>query len=698
MKSLRTHPLLCAQLALTLLFAGACVTSRLHPNATLRRVEAFFTDIKFRLRGTQFPKNHIVIVDIDDASVNRLGRWPWRRDYTGFLIDQIFAAGARLVALDMSFPEPTEFIPEELDAELRQRKLGPLLDRFHPDLKLAETFRKHSDKLVGAWWSEFLCQPRYSTAESCPVLKDSFRENLPAKLERFSLRTDNFPMDRTIVYSAPQVATNIPLLEDNLVAQGFANATRDPDGLSRRTPLVIAVNGKLYPSLPLATASRALKLPVKARLDGDGALAELKIGKDLAVAAASNGVGNINFRGPAHSYTYVSAMEMLAYEPGRPRELAEASVADQLADAVVLVGVSAIGASDIAASPLDSHMPGVEIQATLIDNLMSGDLLSNPSGAFILFVLSLLSIPLAVALLAHRLRPTAAAAAFAAVFAVLALVDVYALFARHIDLPTGYLYLSVAGNFLITLFYRYASEEKQRKFLKTAFGKYVSPVVVDQILKDRQLNLGGQKQTLTLLFCDVRDFTTFSETRDAKEVGDFLNEYLDLLTEIVFLHGGTVDKYIGDAIMAFWGAPLPQPDHARRAMLAAQEIQRAVMSYHDYFLEKHRIDLRIGIGLHTGPVAVGNMGSHRTFSYTAIGDTVNLAARLESATKEHKVSCLLSASTLTAAYPIPDALRTRKIGGIHVKGKEQEIEVHELVPPDPGAAKPQVTLPFQSHG
>jgi len=698
MNFFRTHRLVCTQVLLSVLFAAACLTNHWQPTAALRRVEAFFTDIKFRARGPQFPKNRIVIVDIDDASVNRLGRWPWRRDYTGFLIDQIFAAGAKYVALDISFPEPTEFIPEELDQELRARKLGPLLDGFHPDLKLAKGIKSHSENLIGAWWSEFLCQPRVSTAEECPVTKEAFRENLPASLTRFALHAEPFPVSETILYSAPQVATNIPLIEENLVAQGFANATRDPDGLSRRTPLVIAVDGKLYPSLSLATASRAVGAPIKATLDARGTLTDLRLGRDLPIAVGPNGVGSINFRGPSHSYTYVSAMEMLAYDPTRTRDIAEASVQDHLEGAVVLLGVSAIGASDIAASPLDSHMPGVEIQATLIDNLMSGDLLANPPVAFFFYVLVLLTLPLGVAYLAQRLRPTTAAAAFFAVFLATGLLDVYVLFSRHIDLPTGYLYLSVSGNFLLTLFYRYASEEKQRKFLKTAFGKYVSPVVVDQIVKERQLNLGGQKQTLTLLFCDVRDFTTYSETRDAKEVGEFLNEYLDLLTEIVFLQGGTVDKYIGDAIMAFWGAPIAQPDHARRAMIAAQEIQRAVASYHGYFLEKHKIDLRIGIGLHTGPVAVGNLGSHRTFSYTAIGDTVNLAARLESATKEHKVSCLISAATLTAAYPVPDSLHTRKIGGIHVKGKEQLIEVHELIAPEPGAAKPQVILPFQSHG
>jgi len=678
---IRRYRLPLALLSLSLLFVVACLVGRSRPISTLRRIESAFTDVKFQLRGTRFPKEKVVIVDVDDASLSRMGRWPWRRDVTAFLVDQIFAAGAKVVALDVTFPEPTEAMPEELEQELRQRKLGPLIDKHHPDQRFVQTIANHSKNLVGAWQSEGLCQPRFKKPADCPIDKEEFREGIPDTFLRFALPGSTFAQNRSAIWSAPVVVPNISIFEEKLTAQGFANGLRDPDGVVRRAPLLVAVDGKLYPSLALATASRALGSPIRVTTDERGNLVSLNLGKNQAVRTGSDAIGQINYRGPSHSYTYLSAVEVLGFEPGRPRELAETSVQDHLEDAVVLVGVSALGASDIASGPYDSHLPGVEIHATLVDNLLSNDLLSAPPAYFFFFVLCLFALPLATSFWTYRLRAATSAAAFGGIFFGTAALDVGGLFARNINLPTGFLYLSLFSNYFVTLFARYASEEKQRKFLKTAFSKYVSPRVVDQLLRNRQLTLGGRKETLSILFCDIRDFTTFSEAHDAPEVGNFLNEYLDLLTEIVFLQGGTVDKYIGDAIMAFWGAPLGQPDHARRAVTAAFEIQKAVLSYHDYFESKYKIDLRIGIGLHTGPVVVGNMGSRRTFSYTCIGDSVNLAARLESATKEQKVSCLLSAATLQAAYPLPEGLSTRPMGSIHVKGKEQAIEVHELVPP-----------------
>lgn len=662
-----------------------CAYGRSTPVSLLRRFEGFFTDIKFRVRGKTDPKQKVVIVDVDDRSLGLVGRWPWRRDFTALLIDDIFQAGAKQVVLDMLFPEAAEVMPEELHERLRAMNLGKLIDSFNPELRLAKVLRVHREHLVGGWQTESLCKPKFEGPEDCPVDNEEFRKGLPEGFSRFSLKTSPVPRTITPIPSAPTVVNNILTLEQELDVQGFVNADRDTDGIIRRVPLLLVIDGKLHPSLALVAASRAMQLPIRANTDEEGNVIELRLGPNRHIPVLADGIGMVNYRGPAFTYPYVHASDVLGLSGDSSRDIAQESVRSQLEGAVVVLGVSALAASDITAGPFDSHLPGVEVHATMIDNLMSGDLMSKGKWSFSLYLILLLLSPLAMAKSIHSLRPLVAVGSFVGFITGIFLVDVFLLFSNCLDLPTGYLYLSLSGNFILTLIARFASEEKQRKFLKTAFGKYVSPTVVDEILQNRQLTLGGRKETLTLLFCDVRDFTKFSETRDAKVVGEFLNEYLDLLTEIVFLQGGTVDKYIGDAIMAFWGAPLPIPDHARRALKAAQEIQRAVASYHDYFEKKYNVDLRVGIGINTGPVAVGNLGSRRTFSYTAVGDSVNLAARLESATKEQKVSCLASAATIQSAYPIPEELKTRRIGTINVKGKAEDIEIFELIPPPPSS-------------
>jgi adenylate cyclase len=256
---------------------------------------------------------------------------------------------------------------------------------------------------------------------------------------------------------------------------------------------------------------------------------------------------------------------------------------------------------------------------------------------------------------------------------------------KNLNWNTSLFYLEFAFIFLSTFALKYILEERNKKFIRLAFSKYVAPAVVDSILKDHaKLSVGGTKKELTILFSDIRGFTTFSEKMDAVALAKFLNEYLGTMTDLVFKHQGTLDKYIGDAVMAFWGAPLDQPDHAANALKTAIEMQQALRQIGPVLKAKYDVDVAIGIGVNSGNVSVGNMGSDRIFEYTVIGDHVNLSSRLEGVTKTYGVEILTTRFTIASIEanqlkPPPH----RVLDQLKVKGKSQAVELIEVFSIDP---------------
>src|SRR5690606_38187295 len=291
----------------------------------------------------------------------------------------------------------------------------------------------------------------------------------------------------------------------------------------------------------------------------------------------------------------------------------------------------------------DSNVPGVEGHANILDNLLSGGALhhgSDLTSRVLLFALMTLG-ALLFAFFTEKLESIPALLLFLVAMGGLSAADLKLLFANVTNWNTSLLYIEIFLIFIITMLAKYVLEEKNKKFIKGAFAKYVAPAIIDSIMKDpSKLTVGGEKKDLTIVFSDIRSFTTFSEKMDAKQLATFLNDYLGKMTDIVFDTGGTLDKYIGDAVMAFWGAPLDQPQHAAQACQAAVLMQKKLAEDRPYYKEKYGIDVNIGIGINTGSVNVGNMGSERIFEYTVIGDHVNLASRLEGLTKEYQSGIL----------------------------------------------------------
>jgi adenylate cyclase len=683
----------------------------------LQKVVTLFSDARFAIRGPIAPKNKVVIVEVDSGAIDMYGRWPWHRNVIGALIDRTLEAGAKVVGMDMVFSEPDTRVSPELKQFLTEKGMTSHIDRFETDHELTYTIAKRADRLVLGVASESLCRadhtPRsqFQVAEAaapaapaealseynCPVAPDGTEvaQMFPAGFDRFSLpdlvMPTHFDLWKTPVWTALTFLNNLE--EYNAVAKhsAYFNVFPDQDHVIRRLPLVVMYNGRPYPSLALEMARVGLDEKIEMDFDQGSRLKQLRFAKSgFEVPVNSAATMEINFRGGSHSFPYVSAMEMMNDEPllqdeGNGRKLASVAKNDVLKDAYVFIGVTALGTNDMRAFPMDPNVPGVEGHANILDNLLAKDMLT-PSYRTHSTLLLLLMIfgALAFSFAVQRLEAVPALLVFVAAFGGFGFADFKILFNQNISANSSFFYLEILSIFFVTVAVKYVIEERSKKFVRGAFAKYVAPAVVDSILKNpEKLQVGGEKRDLTIMFSDIRSFTTFSERLDAKQLAAFLNDYLGIMTKIVFANEGTLDKYIGDAIMAFWGAPLDQPTHALNACKASIAMMKALHENKDRWKETFDVDVSIGVGINSGPVNVGNMGSPDNFSYTVIGDHVNLSSRLEGLTKAYGVAILTTRFTFDDIVKAGGKLPPHRVlDNVKVKGKKNAVELIQVLDRD----------------
>jgi adenylate cyclase len=529
-----------------------------------------------------------------------------------------------------------------------------------------------------------------------------------------------------------QVDFNLYGISQVAESSGFFDANVDPDGVIRSTQLVKLTEAGFFPSLALAQASMILGEKPDVLFDGTGAVGTIRFNnKNLNVPVTPSGAAEINFRG-RDQFVYLSAKDLL--EATRPHEFEQrqnmlvelkqklqtaqtegnrSPASDELQkqvetlekeqavnrtkieriqaalkDSAVIIGVTAIGAFDMRTFPYGSNIPGVEGHANILENILSGTLLEHGSsrlGTIVIFLLMTVG-TLLFAYAAEKFEAVPALLLFVAVTLGLGFTDIKILFETYNqNWNTGFFTLEVLTVFVLTLALKYVTEEKNKKFVKGAFAKYVSPSIIDDIMADpTKLRVGGERRDLTIVFSDIRSFTSFSENMEATRLAKFLNDYLGLMTEIVFECQGTLDKYIGDAVMAFWGAPTPQPGHAGNAIRAAIRMQQVLNEHHARYQSQYGVDVQVGIGINSGPVNVGNMGSERIFEYTVIGDHVNLASRVEGLTKTYGVKILATRFTLDEMEKfgeVPPAHRS--LDFVKVKGKKQAVELIQIFEKEP---------------
>ncbi len=657
----------------------------------LSKFRNFLTDIKFKVRGTQKPKNKIVIVDIDSPALETLGRWPWHRDVSAFLIEKTFAAGAKVVGLDIVFSEPDRRVPEDLGKLLQQKNLGNLIQQFETDRQLEEAIKRHSNGLVLAWETEQYCQPYYSSPNECPVDDPNAVGLYKKDFEKFGIQIaqnwDRFLPKATPLISFLAPIINIPQYTAVANHCGYINTVLDSDGVIRRTHIVTIAGGKPYPSLPLEMARIGLNEELQVTLGENQGLASIGFAhSNRKIETTPLGVMEINFRGPSDAFPHLPALDLLSendtIEDPYYQRLTGQKKSDLLKDAYVLVGLSAIGVFDMRHFPFQTNSPGVDGHANILDNLLSGDpLIPSSAGSKIWLPFIMIFGILLFASLTQILDAIPALLLFLVVLSAIWYIDFKVLFKKNEDWNTIYFYLEIITVFVFSVVAKYITEERSKKFIRGAFSKYVAPQVVESILKDpTKLSLGGERKEVSILFSDIRGFTTFSEKLDAKTLSSFLNDYLGIMTNIVFKNQGTLDKYIGDAVMAFWGAPLDLPEHGWNACDAAIQMQKALDENRARYKQTFGLDVSIGIGINSGLVSVGNMGSEQTFEYTVIGDHVNLASRLEGITKEYGVAIVTSRYTLDAIKKSGKPLWPHRVlDRVKVKGKDEAVELVQIL-------------------
>lgn len=635
------------------------------PLELLTRIENYLYDGRVRATLTRDVDPRIVIVDIDEASLGRVGQWPWPRGQVATLVNRLFDDyEARVVGFDVVFPEPGDAGLADAFEELRQsplgsdpaavRELASAQARLDGDRALAEAFIAR-DVVLG-----FVFKRRVSPEEPAVI---------GALPPHFAV---DDPRVKAVEWVRPAGFTgNLPVLQEAAVAGGFFDtALVDTDGIVRRGPLFQEYEGRLYPSLALAVARLAdPEAPVRFIFDAarPGVLTHVELGTGRA-PVDRNGAVLIPFRGPVGSFPYVSAADVLD----------GTAPAATLEGAIVLVGTSAPGLLDIRPTPVSQEYVGVETHANVVAGLLDGSFPYRPDYVPLVEVTALVILALLTALAVPGLSPPAGLA-LAVVLGGLAIGAGFVAWIRAgIVIPVGGLALYVAIAALLQLTYGYFAETRRKRRLSRLFSQYVPPEVVSDLdAGEAEVSLEGETRQMSVLFSDVRGFTTISEGLSARELTQLMNEFLTPITAVIQEHRGTIDKYMGDAVMAFWGAPLADTDHARHAVEAALAMVRKMRALHPEFRARGWPELNIGVGISSGDMNVGNMGSRFRMAYTVLGDTVNLGSRLEGLTKQYGVDIIVSAATAAA---VPDHL-FRELDLVRVKGKLEPIAIHEPLGP-----------------
>jgi adenylate cyclase len=669
---------------------------RIYPK--LRQLEGSYSDFKFRTRGARPVKQKIVIVGIDDRSVTELARWPWHRDAIALLLLQAFDAGAKVVGLDIAFPETDQRVPDGVVELLAQNNLADQVPQFETDLMLQRIIDLDADKLVLGWMSDAWCRP--SIEPGCAGPDPGHNAKMIEGFEKFGFNTftpGGYDGAHTSIATAPTIIGNLPGYEASAKHAGYlVAAAEEPDEIVRRAPSVMFAGGKPFPSLPLAMARVGLGDELAVTLDASGHVTRIALPRSkIEIPVDASGTMTINFRGGGYQFPFVSAVELFGEDEQivvrRHDKTEKESRKELFENAYVLVGVTALGAHDLRNFPFGGNIPGTEGLATILDNVLTGDAIRPGAGPLdwhLVLVLMTLGAA-AFGFLMMRLQALPAMLSALGIIGLLVVLDIFVVFGgQDIQLNTVFLFAELLTIFAATVIVKYVAEERGKKFIRSTFSKYLAPAVVDQLLADAaKLQLGGEERRLTIMMSDLRGFTAMAERMKPAEVLTVLNHYLGTMADIIMEFNGTIDEFIGDAILVIFGAPIPGKDDARRAVACAIAMQRAMKGINEHNAKLGLPKLEMGIALNTGEVIVGNIGSQKHIKYGVVGSHVNLTARIESNTVGGQV--LISGTTLDlagadikvgekqmiVAKGFPDPIPAFEIKGI---GGEYNLEIEEV--------------------
>ena len=632
----------------------------------VNRLENLTYDLRVRMTMTKTKDDSVVIIDIDEKSLTAEGRWPWPRDKVARLVENAFERyNAVLLGFDVVFAEPDKSsglsVLESL-AETRFKevptfsdKLSELRNSLDYDAVLADTLSKYP-VVLGL---HFNIEENVSKAE------------LIGELPRAIMRVEDLDNSGDLLLKANAYSSNLPKINRAALGAGHFSQQPDIDGVVRRQPALINYAGEIYPSLALEMVRNALGggeiIPVFEDSGSGGyrSLEWLDIGGAARVPVDHLGRIVVPFRGREGSYDYVSATDVIQ------GELDQAKLENKIA----LIGTTAPGLFDMRATPVSEVFPGVEVHANLIAGMLKGSTFRKPEyvrgyEVLVLFISGCIMIAAGTFLSPFH----------TSLFGLLMVGNILSLaylgWSEGLILPVASGLLMVISMFTLHMSYGYFVETRGKKLLTGLFGQYVPPELVEEMsASPDDYSLNAESKELTVLFSDVREFTSISENLSPRDLAELMNDYLTPMTAVIHHAKGTIDKYMGDAIMAFWGAPLEDEAHAKNALLAAVSMLEELKTVNSKFQAKGWPAIEIGIGVHTGIMNVGNMGSEFRMAYTVLGDNVNLGSRIEGLTKVYGVELVCSEETVKL---VPEFVY-REIDRVRVKGKEMPVTIFEPI-------------------
>lgn len=648
--------------------------------ANIQSLDNRIRDYMFILRGPIDTTGNVVIVDIDEKSLKAMGQWPWQRNKFAQVLQNLTNAGAAIIGLDIVFAEEDNSNPAKVLKELGYSTKG--VEDY--DQILADTLSQ-TPTVVGY---VFKLQDDGVEAKEPPDPSGNYGEK-PLMEQEYLIQP----------YGA---ILNTPRLQKSAQATGFFNTIPDPDGIIRSVPLAMKYDFIVYPSLGLdmvrnyyyanaVTVLYSEEYGVEAfRLDrpvvanGEYVVDDrgrIKMEQEF-FPTDRHGRLFVNFRGPSKTFPYLSAVDI--YNNTFDIEAVK--------DKIVLIGTSAAGLLDLRAMPYDSVYPGVEVHANMIDNMLAKDFISKPSWTMLVDIAMIFVVGFALSALLGVSSALISLGVVAVFFTGLFGFNYYMLFEQGIILNIFFvIIIMVLLLYMISIVLNYFLETKQKNMIKGKFASKVSPAVMDDILKNADSNvLAAHEREITVSFSDVRNFTNISEAMgNPKSLIEFMNEYMDPMTEIIIKSGGTVDKFIGDAIMSYWNAPQSLPNHAEKAVDATLDQLHALKPLNEKLRNdprfinvvkmadaNHKPIVDIGIGLNTGVAIAGEMGSSSRSDYTVIGDPINLGSRLESLCKFYNSKC--NVSNFTKAQLPENKYIFRFLDLVTVKGKKEPVEIWQI--------------------
>ncbi len=639
------------------------------PIGVLQRLDDIIYDARLRATMPKTMDDRIVIVDIDEKSLAEVGRWPWGRNKLGELVDDLFARQKiAMLGFDVVFAESDESSGLKRLRQLAQTEMKDQpgftdrLNQLQGALDYDAVFAKSLEKKPVVLGYYFTSDRDGRTSGALP----------PSVMSKESLR------GRPIAFTSWNgYGSNIEQIAKAAPVAGFFNSITETDGVVRSIPLIAEYKGQYYESLSMAMFRMLIGQPsVEPGFPQENFLGRnyqylesvlLKQGaKTLAVPVDKRVATLVPFRGPGGvaggSFKYISAADLLSKR--LPPET--------LKDKIVLLGTTAPGLLDLRVTPVGETYPGVETHANVISGLLDGKVFVKPDYAMGYEVVVLVFAGLALAFALPLFSATRAVAASVIVIAALVALNFSLYLGSGVVLPLASALVMALTAFALNMSYGYFVESRSKRELANLFGTYVPPELVDEMVKDPDsYSMKATSKELTVMFCDMRGFTKMSEQMEPTKLQELLNGVFSRLTDLIRANRGTIDKYMGDCVMAFWGAPVDTPNHAHLAVKTAMEMANAVRKINEDHRAKGIPEIGIGIGLNTGTMCVGDMGSDIRRSYTVIGDSVNLGSRLEGLSKTYGVDIVVSESTRKLA---PD-FAWQELDKVRVKGKEQAVAI-----------------------